>query len=284
MTLIGEKYQQAVNNKNNNLNSFIWKGSKSLDEKGRYVQSEKRLIDMNEYELNVCYDHCKTMLYNNNSKNPGRYVVLELITDQQNKINAELFKRWMQSNHEKDAITLRNLISEFFELNKELFKTVTPLVEMMYSGIPTQFNKVPLSLVLDSCLDRLGTFDKKHITRTFILKQGIWLTPTESKDLIEVNPDGSTRERLEVIKERLNVKKDVEKLFINSKGLNFTEMRAMLGIKPNKKYSELTTSQLEILQKRMLYSLEESVNVHIKAWEDRMIQIEKVAEFKGFKL
>lgn len=135
-------------------------------------------------------------------------------------------------------------------------------------------------MIIDGCLDRLGTFNKKHITRTFILKQGIWLTPAESKELAE---SGETRDRLEVIRERLNIK-DIEKLYINSKGLNYTQMRAMLNIKPNKKYMDLTTHQLETLRYRILFSLEETVKDHIAAWEKRMEEIESVAEFKGFKL
>ena len=54
--------------------------------------------------------------------------------------------------------------------------------------------------------------------------------------------------------------------------------------KPNKKYVDLTTLQLEILRNRVLFSLEEDVKKHITAWETRMEQIEKVAEHLKFKL
>lgn len=37
---------------------------------------------MDERELNDCYNHCKTMLFNKDTRNPGRYIVLELIADQ----------------------------------------------------------------------------------------------------------------------------------------------------------------------------------------------------------
>jgi hypothetical protein len=58
----------------------------------------------------------------------------------------------------------------------------------------------------------------------------------------------------------------------------------MLNIKPNKKYMDLTTVQLETLRNRILFDLEETVKNHIAAWERRMAEIEMVAEFKGFKL
>jgi hypothetical protein len=154
----------------------------------------------------------------------------------------------------------------------------------MFDGIPNEFTQIPLSLLIDGCLDRLGAFNKKHITRTFILKQGIWLTPTESKELTELTETGVIKDKLAIIKERLNIKEGIEKLYINSKGLNFTQMRAMLNIKPNKKYMDLTTVQLETLRNRILFNLEETVKNHIAAWERRMTEIEMVAEFKGFKL
>lgn len=95
--------------------------------------------------------------------------------------------------------------------------------------------------------------------------------------------NGNVIDRLLVIRERLNVK-DIEKLYLNAKGLNYTQMRAMLNIKPNKKYMDLTTAQLETLRNRLLFNLEEVVKNHIEAWENRMAELELVIEDKGFKL
>lgn len=265
------------------LNSFVWKGSKSLDETGKYKQSERKLLDMTEKELKECYNHCKTMLFNKDIQSPGRYVVLEIISDQRERCGAELFIRFIDSCKGLRRFDLLNSINEFLNNNREAFKGYKPIVGDIFDGVPDEFVKVPLNLVIDGCLDRLGIFSKKHITRTFILKQGIWLAPSESKELIEEDVNGNLRERIEVIRERLNIK-DVEKLYINSKGLNYTQMRAMLNIKSNKKYTDLTTSQLETLRYRVLFSLEETVNSHILSWERRMEEIEKVVEYKEFKL
>ena len=174
-------------------------------------------------------------------------------------------------------------LNEFLKNNKEALKNYKPTVDDVFSGVPDEFTKIPLNLIIDGCLDRLGTFNKKHITRAFILKQGIWLTPSESRDLIENDENGNVRDRLEVIRERLNIK-EVEKLYINSRGLSYTQMRAMLNIKPNKKYMDLTTVQLETLRYRILFNLEETVKDHITSWERRMEEIEMVAEAKGCRL
>lgn len=282
-TVIGEKLKKALEDKSVDINSFIWKGTKKLDENGKYKQSEKKLIDMTSQELNSCYDHCKTMLFNKDVKNPGRYLVLEIIADQKDKCGAELFLRYVEQENGLSRFSLMNSISQFMTNNKESLKGVKPILSHVFSNIPNEYELIPLSLLMDGCLDRLGAFNKKHVTRTFILKQGIWLTPAESKDLVEYDADGKPVDRLTIIKDRLSIK-DIETLYINSKGLNYTQMRGMLNLKPNKKYMDLTTVQLETLRYRILFNLEETVKKHISDWEKRMEEIERVAEFKGFKL
>lgn len=265
------------------MDSFIWKGHKVLDENGKYKQSEQRLIDMTEKELRNCYEHCKIMLFNTDSANPGRHVVLEIIADQRNRCGAELFLRHVEQHNELSRFSLIESINEFLRLNKEVLKTIKPELSVMFSNIPNEFGKLSIHLVLDGCLDRLGVFNKKHITRTFILKQGIWLTPEESRDLVEYDGSGNLVDRLVVIRERLNIK-EIEKLYLNAKGLNYTQMRAMLNLKPNKKYMDLTTTQLETLRNRVLFNLEETVKNHIESWEKRMEEIQMVIDYKGFKL
>lgn len=282
-TLIAEKLKEAIDKKGVDLNSFIWKGNKTLDAAGKYKQSEKKLMTMTEFELNECYDHCKTMLFNKDNINPGRYLVLETIADQKDKCGAELFLRYVDQKNNLSRFTLLGMITEFLKNNNEVFKNYKPTVGDMFSSIPNEFIKIPLNLLVDGCLDRLGVFNKKHITRTFILKQGIWLTPTESKELVEEELTGEVRDRLEVIRERLSIK-ELEKLYVNSKGLNYTQMRAMLNIKPTRKYIDLTTAQLETLRNRILFNLEETVKDHILAWEKRMEEIEMVSNYKGFRI
>lgn len=280
MTLESEKIIREVNGKEVDVNSFEWKGMKILDENGKFKQNSKKLMDMTASELGTCYDHCKTMLFNKETQNPGRYIVLELISDQKDRCGAELFLRYVDQKYNMSRFTLLNNITAFLTVNKETFKEVKPILKDMFSSLPNEFEKIPLNLVMDGCLDRLGAFNKKHITRTFVLKQGVWLTPTESRELLQENP---MRDRLEIIKEHLGIK-DVEKLYINSKGINYTQMRGMLGLRTNKKYLDLTTVQLETLRNRILFNLEETVAAHIASWEQRMLEIEIVAEINSIKL
>ena len=279
--MLNETLTEAIEKKESDFKSFIWKGNKTLDKNGKYQQSEKKMLDMSENELKSCYNHCKTMLFNRDSQNPGRYLVLEIISDQKDRCGAELFLRFLEQNKNMSRFSLLGTINEVLNKNKEVFKLKKPILEDIFSSIPEEYEKLPLSLIVDGCLDKLGAFNKKHITRTFVLKHGIWLTPSEVKDLTESETE--TTDRLSLIRERLSLK-DVEKLYINSKGINFTQMRAMLNLKPNKKYMDLTTVQLETLRYKMLFNLEETVKNHISSWEKRMEELELVANYKNFKL
>ena len=281
MSVMKEAMNEAMGD--SKLNSYVWKGQKEIDANGKYVQNEQRMVDMTEYQLNGAYDHCRTMLFNKDSRNPGRHLVLSLISDQRDRCGAELFLRDIKAEKGIDRFSLVRPINEFKGNNAELFEKSKPTLDVAFQDLPDSFRKVPIDLVLDACIDRLGAFNKKHITRAFILRQGVWLTPSEAKDLTEKDPNNQIIDKLTVIRDRLNIK-DVERLSINSRGLNYTELRAMLGLRPNKKYADLTTTQLETLRNRILFVLEESVKSHITSWEERMSQLEQVADKYGIKL
>ena len=149
-------------------------------------------------------------------------------------------------------------------------------------GLPREFERLSISDVLDGCLDTLGYLDTKHITFSFILDMGVYLTPTELKDFDEKDSEGNPKKKPEIIKERLNINKNVT-LNINPSGLSFSELRAMVNLKP-KKYSELTTDQLTVLRNKVLFKLENKVLFHIEQWEEKMRQLKIVAESKGIIL
>ena len=261
-----------------NINTFIWL-EKREQQGDEVIQKEKNLIDMTSEELNNFYEHCKKMLYNQSSETPGRYVVLTNISDQKDRCGVELFLRWLDKEREMSRYSLLQTLNVFIENNKELFKNNQLFLDNIFNGVPDQFLYLPITLVMDGCLDRLGVLNKKHITRKFILKQGIWLTNAESKEFADINP----KDRIQHIRELLQIK-PVEKLYINDKGLNYTQMRSMLTLRPNKKYNDLTTNQLETLRYKMLFILEEDVKKHIYNWGVLMDKIEIVAEVNNITL
>lgn len=290
-TVLGDKFVEAINAKNNDIKTFVWKGAKELVN-GEKVQNEIRLVDATPEQLNKFYAHCKSMLYSNDKVNPGRYVLLDIIKEQRAKCNAELYLRYLEDGNPENGrdryprFQYLQDLKAFLNNNKELFPREVlseTLITETTTGIPAEFSDLSIDLVLDACLDTLGRFEKKHITLNFITKMGLWFEPQEMKDLTEKDETtGKVRDRLEVIKERLNLKSST-KLRLDPKGLNYCEFRAMILLK-GKKYSALNTDQLLALRNKVLFRLEEEVAFHASQWETRMDQIRKVAESRGIVL
>ena len=260
MTIMKERLEEAIASKKGDIRSFIWKGRKQ-EVNGELMQNEIRMIDATESQLREWYAHCESMLYNQDKQNPGRYVLLDIIKDQIERCNCELFLRWLEQEMGKPRFHFVSDIRTVLDNNREVITDTktTPISEVV-GGCPDEFKNLPISLVMDGCLDRLGKFNKQHITLTFILKQGLWFTSQELKDLTVINEDGTIQDKVEVVKERLGLKPSIN-IYITPKGLNYAQLRAMVLLK-SKKYSELTIDQ----------------------WETRMEQLEMVAESKGITL
>ena len=275
MGILGEKLTAAQEAKSNDINTFVWKGPKK-EVNGKLVQEEVMLKDATEEQLKHFLAHCNSMLYSREKDNPGRYPLLKIIKEQRDKCNAELYIRWLENKYKKDTPNPRKEyprylyqqdIRTILTNNRETFekdKLDQYPIEQITSGVPTEFRDVTIALAQDACLGTLGDFNKKHLSLNFITKLGLWFTPAEMKDLTV---------------------KSVIRLYVNPKGLTYTELRAMLNLKSkSRKYSDLTTDQLVTLRDRVLFFFEEEVEDHIRQWEERKSQILKVAEQKGFNV
>lgn len=287
MTLMKEKLVEALNAKSNDIKSFVWKFPRKSDG----TQEELKLIDATPEQLQQFYNHCWSMLYSNNKKNPGRYTLLDIIKDQRFKCNVELFLRKLEdgslcADHKPYPRYLYiQDINTYMDTHRDDFpkdKLDQISIASFSSALPREFERISITQVLQACMDQLGDFDNKHITFSFILGLGIHLTPAELKEFTEVDKDGNTRSKLEVVKEKLNIRPNIM-LNVKNTGLNFAEFRAMLNLKP-KKYSELTTDQLTTLRNKVLFRLENEVQYHISQWEERINQIKKVANSKNIVL
>lgn len=290
MTVLGDKLVEAINAKNNDVKSFIWKGEKKEVNK-QFVQEEIKLVDATKEQLETFYKHCNTMLYNKDKKNPGRYVLLNIIKEQRENCNVELFLKYITTGNEEHGIkpipkfSFLQAMKTFLDNNKEaLPKEVwdtTPIT--VITNVPVEFSNLTIDRVYKAFSDSLGVFDRKHLTNTFIIKMGLWFSPSEIKDLTEKDEEtGETLNRLEVVKNRCNLKNNI-KLKINQHGLSYKEFRAMINLKSTR-YSELTTDQLTILRDKILFKLEDEIQYHISQWERRQEQIKMAAEYNNIKL
>lgn len=278
MTILKEKLNEAFENKKNDINSFIWKGKK-IKCGNNFIQDEIKLVNASDSQLKEFYDHCNTMLYNNSKKYPGRYLVLSVLEDQQHRCKAEIALR----KFEDDGFN-RNILND--AIQKELAKDsrIDPkdLTFKDIANVEADFADIPLNLIIDGCVDKLGVFNRKYLKLAFILKQGIWLTKQEMLEFSTNEMLDNNIKIVDAIKDRLNINPNIE-LKISSTGLSFTQFRAMLQLK-NKKYSEMTTDQLKTLRNRILFNLMTEVKMHIKQWEIRKDQIKMVADYKGIDL
>ena len=184
-TLMEEKLREAIDKKQSDINSFVWKGEKELDANGRYKQVEIKMLNLSEADIRKYYDHCKKMLFNQDHLRPGRYLVLEEIKKQTLYCNAELAVRWfLQIVNDKDTpvysrFSLINEINDFIELNKDGIKVQDLKLKDIYNGVPIDYSNISVDLFLKSCKDTLGKFNKSHITQTFIVNLGIWFSQDE---------------------------------------------------------------------------------------------------------
>lgn len=286
MTVIEDAYNKACEAKANDINSYVWKGPKING-----VQEEILLVNCNFEQLQKFYNHCNEMLYNNNSKNPGRITLLSIVQDQIQRCRAELLIRWLRSEKHytttmclEDLRTVINNNKE--ELTQDVIKTY-PIGNVM-NGLPIEYERVPISFVLDACLDSLGVFNNEHLTLNFIIKMGLWFTPQELqksvKDggLYEKDPEtGKAKNRLEMVKKILGLNPSIILKINNVGGLTFSEFSSMCKLRKDK-YVNLTTNQLKLLSNKILYRFQNQCEMQAKQWQDKIEEIKKVAESKGW--
>lgn len=290
-TVLGAKLQEAIDAKNNDIERFVWKGPRG---EGRN-QETIRMIDATPEQLQEWYNHCNSMLYSDSVKNPGRYVLKEIVDNQRDKCNVELCLRWLENKYMPNIPEPRKAYPRHLYLQDlmDILKNTEGITKEDYSRIPIsavkngidmpiEFRDVTIDQIISGCLDTLGLFSREHISLRFITKLGVWLTDKEMNDLTEKDEKGNVRNRIDVIKERHNLK-SVINLKPNSKGLKYSELRAMLNLK-TKKYSELTTDQLVTLRNKVLFRFQEEIDYHIQQWEKIIGQIKAVAEYKGVSL
>lgn len=282
MTVLGDKLREALNDKANDVNSYVWKGPKVNG-----VQEEIKLVDADYDQLKRFYNHCEQMLYNSDTKNPGRLTLLDIVSDQIQRCRAELLIRWLRAEKQYTNTRCLEDLRITIKNNKEILTNETikvyPIGNIL-NGIPVEFREVPVSLVMDACLDSLGLFGNSHLTLNFIVKMGLWFTQQEmQKDLYRKDPvTGKAVNRLLVVSKELRLNPSIS-LKICDTGLSYAEFRSMCRLKRDK-YANLTSDQLRLLSSKVLYRFQNQCESQAKQWKDKMEEIKKVAELKGWDI
>lgn len=273
-TEFGAKLKKAITAKDNDINSLVWK-----DKTGVNI----RLIDISQNELKRYHRHCEQMLTNRDIYKPGKLVIRENIQKCWDSCNAELFARYLMHDCETDIKTNKDLLDFINVQRKANNVDVEDSISVLFTGLPTIYEKVTVGKLMDVCFDKLDVLNKKMITDKFIIAQGIWLTDEEKQELTELETGGKIRNRMEVIKERLCLNPDI-RLRVSPTGLSFAEFRALIQLSDLPKISSLSTIALKTLRDKVLLLLDNDLDYHINKWMKIKKDIERVAEYKNWNL
>lgn len=282
MTELQDKLQAAIEKSDYKpipeIMNYVWKGPKIVQPDGTIYQEQHKLMDCSKEQLQNFLNHCYEMLYNKDNKNPGRLKVKTEVYQQIFKCNAELFIREQISNG-VTRFNLFALVRQYLDENKINMNDLKGYtLKDIISTELFEYKDVPVETVMDACLDKSGLFSRQHITTTFILKQGLWLTNEEYKEH-EVNIKGKDKKEVEeYFKKVLNVNKK-HNLKIISTGFSLNDMREALTIK-DVKYSLMGTEKLKILRDRLLFVLLRDVDNHIEQWQNLISKIQSVMDYK----
>lgn len=264
----------AIEKKQNAIDNLVWRNANGTNVK---------LVDMSENDLIKAYNHCKSMLYSTNRYSPGKYQVRKNIWSMYENCNAELLLRYILNVCEISELkTNKNIVDlvNIYRADKHIKDN--DKVTVIFEHLPTAFENVTIEKLVRACLDSLEPFNKGLVSNEFIISEGIWFTDAERKDLTEYNEDGSLRNRLDVMKERLFLK-DI-RLRIDPKGLSYNEFRSLIQLEPYQKFSTIPSSTLELLRDKVLLALDNNLEWHIQKWTTLLNNVKRVAEYKEIKL
>lgn len=266
----------------NKIEDYIWRGPR-VDG----VQKEIKLVDCDLQELQKYYNHCQQMLYNENPKVPGRYVLIKVIESQIQHCRAELLVRWLRSEKNYTYQHCYEDIQALIHKNKEALTQHAVEkypISMLMSEIPNEYKRVPIGLVLRASMYSLGVCDISHITLNFLVKLGIYLTQQEmQQELFERDPNTEkARNRMEIIKEREGLNPAL-RLECKPDGLSYAEFHQMCKLHKDK-YERFTTPQLKILSEKVFYRFQQRCEEQAKQWETKAAEIVEVAKSKGWDI
>ena len=275
MSDLADKLVRAFDEKENDVNRWIWKTSSG---------KEIRMMDMNAEELQHSYNHVLEMLNNKDPYHPGVQRKRDQVRKMWDYANTELLLRHILYDCNVEGLKTNKDLLDYISAHKKASNvTNSDYVCTIFTGLDERYNKITIDYLLSACLDALPAFNKKLIPDKFILSLGIWLTEQEKKDLTDYDTNGRFRNRKDVIKERLFLNSSVDIRF-NSKGLTYSEFRALLRLENRPKFSTMTTEVITLLRDKVLLLLDQDLEYHIQKWSILKEKLEIIASTKGIQL
>lgn len=274
------------------VTTYKWRDKRLTDNRNE-APIEYLMINMGEDELQIAYNHCKHMLYNPDYKSPGRMLVLDEIAKQLEYCGAELALRWFKQLTDSQGNLLYSEGNLMTDIRSWLASIPNFDPDKVYRlqdfvDVPPEYKSISITALQNACRDNLGYFAHSKISLAFIFRMGLYFKPQELEEFDSYTLGHTLQEKFDILKYQLGLKDSVE-LKPSPSGLTEQEFRDMIHLKKLKgfsrcKYSEMSTSQLETLRKKVLYAFEEEILYQISVWKELMRQIEEVVEYKHYKL
>ena len=275
MSDLADKLVKAFDDKENDINRWVWKMSNG---------KEVRMMDLLPDQLQHAYSHVLEMLNNKDPYHPGVQRKRDQVRRMWDCANTELLLRYILYDCNIEGLKTNKDLLDYISAHKQANNiTNSDFVTKIFSGLPENYSKITIDYLLSACLDALPAFNKKLLSDKFILSLGIWLTDQEKKDLTDYDANGKFRNRKDVIKERLFLNPNVE-IHFNSKGLTYNEFRSLLRIETRPKFSTMTTDSIKLLRDKVLLLLDQDLEYHIQKWETLKEKLELVASQKHIQL
>ena len=273
MSDLADKLTQAIENKKNDINQWVW-----INKNGESI----RLLDMDFDALQNAYNHTLDMLYRKTNYKFGKLEVRKNIQKIYTSCNAELLHRYIQHELTIDIFKTNRDVLDFINNFKEQNKvTNNDNITLMFNNLPKEYENLTIGDLLRACLDALDPINRKLISNEFIMSLGIWLTEDEKRDLTDFE-NGKLRPWIQVMKERLFI--DSGYFRVTPTGLSYTELRALLNLEPNARVSGVPSATLRLLRDKILLLLDNDLEYHIKKWTELQEKIETVASYKNWEL
>lgn len=142
---------------------YTWKGEK-IRIGNTFEQEVIKLVEATEEQLKRFKNHCITMLTNVDKKHPGRYLLKDIIKDQMNRCGVELFLR-SQETQDVSRYAIINSIKTSKVDNNISDSDFKKMVLSDLVKVNSEFYDLPIELVVDGCLDKLGKIISKNNRR-----------------------------------------------------------------------------------------------------------------------
>lgn len=266
---------------------------------------ERKLVDYDEKSLNSFYNLCWSMLYNNDRLMTGKVVLLNEIREQKEACNIMMFIHWMKSQYGKTEFTLRSSLQKLIDNNVLNHPNIEGYkLPRIMDNCPKDFSNITIAQVMRGCVDALGAFNKRRISRKMLYNLGVYLTEEDKKELTPTEEERKTIARYydtmripykitrkglaivsksDVMKMRMGLKIS-ENIKFSLSGMSYKQFEAAIKLSSITKYSEMNDMQLSLLRDRLLPILESNLSKKVIEWRKRMENIKIVAKSKGYRI